>query len=99
MKVRITRQAEIDLEAIAEWIARDNPVRAISFVDELLDRCHSLANYPDRFPSYGEIGGRTVRKMSHEDYAILYVRLRGRVEIVHVVHGSRDLEALLDRDG
>lgn len=95
MKVRITRQARIDLEAIAEWIGQDDPQRAISFVDELLARCRSLSEHPDRFPVHRELRGRTVRKMSHQDYVILYVRLADRVEIVHVVHGARDLDALL----
>lgn len=96
MKVRITEQAEADLEAIAAWIGRDNPHRAMSFVDELLGRCGSLAEHPDRFPVYGQIRGRTVRKVSHQDYVILYFRLADCVEVVHVVHGARDVEALLD---
>ena len=97
MKVRITRQAQIDLESIAEWIGRDNPVRAISFVDELLVRCRSLSDHPDRFPIHRTTRGNVVRKMSHRDYAILYVHLADVVEVVHVVHGARDLEALVGR--
>ena len=94
MKVRITRQAEADLEAIAEWIGRDNPARAISFVDGLLERCRSLSDHPDRFPVHRELRGRIVRRMSHKDYVILYFRLADRIEVAHVVHGARDLEAL-----
>lgn len=94
MKVRITLQARTDLEAIAEWIGRDNPKRAISFLDELLARCQSLSEHPDRFPIYRELRGRTIRKISHQDYVILYVRLADRVEIAHVVHGARDLDTL-----
>lgn len=100
MKVRITRQATADLDAIAEWIGRDNPLRAISFVAELLDRCRSLSDlsdYPDRFPIHRELRGETVRKLAHQHHAILYVRLADRVEVVHVVHGARDLDALIDR--
>ena len=96
MKVRITRQAQVDFEAIAEWIGRDNPERAISFVDELLERCRSLSEHPDRFPDHRHIGGRTVRKMSHQNYVILYFRLTDRIEVAHGVHGARDLDALLD---
>lgn len=96
MRIRITRQAQVDLEAIAEWIGRDNPARAISFVDELLARCRSLSEHPDRFLVHRQLGGRVVRKMSHGDYVILYVRLADQVEVVHVVHGARDLEGLLD---
>lgn len=34
--------------------------------------------------------------MSHKDYVILYVHLADCIEVAHVVHGARDLEALLD---
>ena len=39
MKVEITSAAEADLEGIADYIARDNSVRAVSFVRELYERC------------------------------------------------------------
>jgi len=38
MKVLITAEAEADLEAIGDYIARDNPARALSFVRELYQR-------------------------------------------------------------
>lgn len=96
MKVRITRQAQVDLEVIGEWIGRDNPARAISFVDELLERCRSLAEHPERFPVHLVIRGRIVRKMIHQHYVVLYIRLADCVEVAHIVHGARDLEALPD---
>ncbi len=99
MKVRLTRQAQIDLEVIAEWIGGDDPHRAVGFIHELLDRCRSLSGHAERFPVYRQIGGRTVRKMSHRNYVILYFRSAKGIEIAHVVHGARDLEALLDRAG
>ena len=34
--------------------------------------------------------------MSHQNYVILYFRLTDRIEVAHVVHGARDLDALLD---
>lgn len=35
MKVRLSAEAERDLEEIGDWIARDNPARALRFVGEL----------------------------------------------------------------
>ena len=35
MKVIFTKQAESDLEQIADFIALDNPIRALSFIKEL----------------------------------------------------------------
>ena len=39
-----------DLEAIGDWIARDNPARATSFVAELSKACKSIGRTPRRFP-------------------------------------------------
>lgn len=37
MKVILSSRARYDLEGIRNYIEQDNPTRAISFVDELLD--------------------------------------------------------------
>ena len=90
MKVRFTRSAEIDLLAISDWISSDNPVRATSFLRGLEVKCRSLANRPKRFPVVAEIGGRHLRKVSYHNYVILYLADKGSVEILRIVHGSRD---------
>jgi toxin ParE1/3/4 len=43
MRVRISAEARRDLIAIGDFIARDNPRRAISFIKELTDKCAGLA--------------------------------------------------------
>ena len=73
MKVRFAASAEADLEAIGDWIAADNPNRALTFVLELRDRCLSLADRPRRFPVARRIGDRAFRKLSHRDYLIFYL--------------------------
>jgi plasmid stabilization system protein ParE len=50
MIVRILPAAEAELEAIGDYIARDNPRRALSFVLEMRDRCMSLADMPLAYP-------------------------------------------------
>ena len=50
MKVELTAEAECDLVAIADHIARDNPPRALTFLRELRDKCLGLAPFPDAFP-------------------------------------------------
>jgi plasmid stabilization system protein ParE len=39
MKLIFAPAAKLDLLKIGEHIKRDNPARAITFVDELVDRC------------------------------------------------------------
>lgn len=81
--------------AVGEWIAHDDPQRAISFMQELRDRCLSLADRPSRFPVARRIGVNAFRKLTYRGYLIFYLVRADCVEIVHVVHGARDWSTLL----
>jgi plasmid stabilization system protein ParE len=50
VKVFITDSAIRDLIAISDYIRPHNPDRAATFVDELLDHCGALAEFPQRYP-------------------------------------------------
>ncbi len=97
MRVRITVQAESDLDEIAAWIAQDSQERAFGFIEELLERCKSLSSHADRFPIAHDVGGRIVRKMTHGRYLIFYFQLDDHIEVGRVIHASRDWAALLDQ--
>ena len=43
--------AEEDLESIADHIAEDNPSRAVTFVQELREKCRVLAEMPKSTPA------------------------------------------------
>lgn len=44
MKLGISPLAEQDIEAIGDYIAQDNPVRAVSFTEELYQQCLLIAD-------------------------------------------------------
>ncbi|QUN32808.1 type II toxin-antitoxin system RelE/ParE family toxin (plasmid) [Cupriavidus sp. KK10] len=98
MVVRLTPLAEAELEAIADYIARDNPRRALSFVQELRDRCLSLADMPLAFPLVPRYEDRRIRHRVHGNYQIFY-RVLGdppaRIDILHVLRSARNYAALL----
>lgn len=98
MKVVLTEAAQADLESISRHIALDNPVRAASFVSELLDRCEDLQTSPQRFqlvPRYAELG---IRRRAHGSYLIFYRVGIASVEVIHIMHGARDYEDILFAD-
>jgi plasmid stabilization system protein ParE len=47
MNVVITDPAADDLEVIGNWIAKDNPARALTFIRELRVACDALADAPN----------------------------------------------------
>lgn len=94
-KVILTAAARADLLAIGRHIAADNPTRAITFVDELLDRCGQLGDTPQAFPLVPRYANRAARRRVHGNYLIFYRIGRGAVEVLHILHGARDYESIL----
>ncbi len=97
MRVEFSLLALSDLESIAEYIAADNPRRAVSFVRELRAQCGVLGKNPLLYRLRPEIGP-DARLVAVGRYVILY-RLAGElVRIERVVHGARDLRQMLGND-
>ena len=95
MKVRLTTEAEHDLESIADRIALDNPDRALGFVRELRDCCLALARFPERFSLVPRYEGSGVRHRVHGNYLIFYRVENDAVVVIHVLHGAMDYGDLL----
>jgi toxin ParE1/3/4 len=49
-QVRFTAQAELDLEEIGDYIAADNPSRALAFVQAIREHCKRIAAAPSGYP-------------------------------------------------
>ncbi len=83
-----------DLDAITDHSASDNPVRALTFADELLDACLSLQDLPERGTPRDDLA-EGVRMLVHGAYLILYDVIQDdadrRVEILRILHGRRSL--------
>ena len=98
MRVRITPSAEADLVSIGEWISRDNPARAITFLDELRRVCGRLADDALAYPVVDRYARAGIRRRSYKRYIVLYRSDAEVVEILHVVHGARDYTKILAQD-
>lgn len=95
MIVYLSAEAEQDLERIADYIALDNPARAVSFLQELRSKCLALADMPERFPLVPRYEASGVRRRGHGNYLIFYRVEPEKVVIVHVLHGAQDYSAIL----
>lgn len=96
MIVCLSEQAKADVAEIGDWIAVDNPARAETFVDELIERSQPLVLHSQRFPSVAQVGGRAIRKLTHAGYLIFYVVAEREIYILRIVHGSRDWASLFE---
>ena len=95
MIVHLTAEAERDLEEIGDWIARDNPTRAVTFIEELQHTCLDLAEFPERFPPVPRYESRCVRYRAKGNYLIFCRVEATKVFILHLRHGAMDYSALL----
>src|SRR5947207_9386812 len=93
MKVRLTPEAEADLEGIGDKIAERNAARAVTYVRELRERCLGIAEFPHAGPPRPQ-WGEDIRIAIHGKYVIVYRVRDETVEVLRVVHGARDLDAL-----
>jgi toxin ParE1/3/4 len=98
MLVRVSAAAKLDLVEIGDYIRADDPVRAETFVQDLLDRCFDLGEAARQYPLIPRYEDRNIRRCVHGRYSIFY-RVSESLEIVRILHGARDFEAILFPDG
>lgn len=95
MIVEITAAAEANLQAIGDYIARDNPVRAASFVRELYQCCLNLADMPAAWPVVPRYETLGIRRRVHGRFLIFYRINPDRITILHILNGAMDVDAVL----
>lgn len=96
MIVKLTDEAESDLERIADYIALDNPDRAMSFIMELRDKCIDLADMHQAFPLVPRYEHQGVRRRVHKNYLIFYRVEPVQIVIIHILHGAMDYISILE---
>ena len=95
MDVVVSEAAWSDMRRIGSAIARDNRRRAESFVEELYDRCHELREMAYAFPLLAGRGESGIRRRVYGRYLIFYRVEDETVQILHILHGAMDYEAIL----
>jgi toxin ParE1/3/4 len=93
LPIQFLPQAERDLEGIADYIARDNPRRAKTFIREIRAHCRKITNAPLGYPERPEIRPG-IRCCVHGNYLILFEANPPDVRIVRVRHGASTLDSL-----
>ncbi len=95
MRVELSRFVEGDLEAIADYIAQDNPKRAESFIREIAAQIRAIGRNPLLYQLRPEIG-EGARMAILGRYVVLFRVIRKTARIERVVYGGRDLLAMFE---
>ena len=96
--LRWSLAAERDLRLLEEFIAHESPLRAVAFVDRLIQSAEILRSTPQLGRSVPEFDRPEVRELIFRGYRVVYVLDASVVTIARVVHGARDLASLVNRD-
>jgi toxin ParE1/3/4 len=93
--VVVTAEAESDLDQITIYIAEQSIEFALNFVQELREKCESLADAPRGYPLVPRHEHLGIRRRPFGNYLIFHRVGTSAIEVVHVLHGARDYERLL----
>lgn len=95
-RFKLLPKAQIDLTSIIEYIATRSPDNAIKVFDQLHDAMQTLAGMPGMGHTREDLTDRPVRFWAVHSYLIVYRPDRVPLEVLRIVHGARDLKAILE---
>ena len=88
MRTRWTRPALGDLEAIGDFVARDNPAAAGRLVTRIVEAIETLCDHP-HLGRPGRVAGTRELAIAETPYVVPYRVVDDGVEILAVIHGAR----------
>ncbi|MCI0507598.1 MAG: type II toxin-antitoxin system RelE/ParE family toxin [Gammaproteobacteria bacterium] len=94
MRVEWTEPALGDLESILKYISKDSPENGYRFIERLFDSAASLSELSNRGRHVTESDRKDIRELIFHDYRIIYLVKTAQVDILAVIHSSRDLNHL-----
>jgi toxin ParE1/3/4 len=95
MRVRYSASARADLRILLEYISNNNPGAARKLNKAIRKAAASLAQNArrGRLVDFGSVG--KLRRLIVPPYLLFYEIEGGAVTVVRIVHGARDLPAVL----
>ena len=90
-----TEPALADLDAIADYIALDNPQAARELVQRVFRHVGQLVTHPLSEPKLPEFKGWRYRQIVERPCRVIYRHEKGVVHVVRVVRGERLLDKRL----
>ena len=89
MRVVWSPLADRQVDEAVEYIAHDDPIAALKWLEHILERVKALARFPDSGRVVPETQREDVREIIVSRYRVMYRRRDDRVEIVAIRHEAR----------
>ncbi|HBA85787.1 MAG TPA: type II toxin-antitoxin system RelE/ParE family toxin [Verrucomicrobia bacterium] len=91
MRVHWTATAQAHLESIFKFIAQDSPEYGRRMVDRLTRRSQQIGDFPLSGHSVPEYELDQIREVVEGPYRIIYYINPDQIDVLAVIHGSRNL--------
>ena len=88
---RLAPRASADLDQIAAFIAKDNPIKAAAF--ELLSVCRRIPAHPENYPRRSALG-EGLRVAIHKSYLVFFRNLPEEIRVERALHSARNAARL-----
>lgn len=95
MQLELSRCIEGDLDNIADYIAQDNPARAVTFIQDIRTKFNDIQRNPLIYQLRPDIGDEA-RMATVGNHAILFRVMGEIVRIERVAYGGRNLPGVFD---
>lgn len=92
-EINWTRESEIWLKDIYDYIAAENPNAAAETITNIYGKSQLLRDHPRLGPRYEAEQTREVRILLYEHYRITYlIKPDGNIDILGIFHGALDID-------
>ena len=92
MQLELSPLAEVDIEAISDYIAADSPANALRFVHELRAQCQKITKAPWAYVARHELG-EGLRSCAFGRYVIFFRPADAIVRIERILHSAMDIRS------
>lgn len=96
--IKIRPRTKDDLADIWDYIAEDSEARADAFLESIEDKLKLLAENPRMGRLRDELVDKLRSWLIIRPYIVFYFPLSDGVEVIRILHGSRDIDSLLLED-
>jgi toxin ParE1/3/4 len=90
-RIKWQPQAIEDLDMIRKYFKLISPRYAKSIVEKMKVHSHSLKYFPLRSRAVPELKRKEIREIFIDSYRMIYAVRPGKIDILAIVHMSRDL--------
>jgi len=93
----ISKEAIHDLDEISDYLGSRSIELGERFLKRFADRCKKLMNFPEMSRVYVEFDPN-IRGLPLDSYVIFYRATKAEIEIIRVISGRQNLQALFSDD-